>query len=313
MTTPVELKTIRDFVRYAISCFNEAALYYGHGTNNAWDEAIALILHTLHLPHDINPTILDANLTDPERQKLYHLIGERVHQRIPVPYLTHQAWFCHMPFYVDERVLIPRSSIGELIENQFSPWIPPEDVTEVLDLCTGSGCIAIACAKYFPHAEIDASDISKEALAVAKINVLKHDVEAQVHLIESNLFINVPQKKYNLIVSNPPYVSPTEIDTLPKEYRHEPLLGLKADENGLKIVIEILNQAQQFLTSEGLLVVEVGNSEEALTELLPDVPFYWPEFENSEGGVFLLTSQQLKEHQSKFSTVYQQMSKMLTT
>lgn len=300
MLAPVELKTIRDYVRYATSRFNEAALYYGHGTDNAWDEAIALILHTLHLPHNISPTVFDAHLVKDEQTLLVNFIEQRVTKRIPVPYLTHQAWFCHLPFYVDERVLIPRSSIAELIENHFAPWVPEDEVQEILDLCTGSGCIAIACAKYLPYAHVDASDISKDALTVAKINVLKHSVQEQVNLIESDLFINLPKKKYDLIVSNPPYVSHNEMQELPPEYQHEPVLGLSANENGLSVVIKILCEAGNFLTPNGVLIVEVGNSEEELVALLPQVPFYWLEFENSEGGVFLLTQEQLMAHQKDF-------------
>src|SRR3990167_10403303 len=182
MTAYKELKTIRDFIRFALSCFNEAGLFYGHGTDNAWDEALALVLHTLHLPHTINPTVLDANLTKSEQNKLSQVIELRVKKRIPVPYLTHEAWFAGLSFYVDERVLIPRSPIAELIQNHFEPWIDPDNVHDILDLCTGSGCIAIACAKAFPEAHVDASDISADALAVAKVNLLRHGVEDQVEL-----------------------------------------------------------------------------------------------------------------------------------
>lgn len=220
MTDYNDLFTIRDFIRYATSRFNEAGLYYGHGTDNAWDEAVALVLHTIHLHHNVDAAILDARLTYNERTKLAELINERVMKRIPVPYLTHEAWFSGMPFYVDERVLIPRSPIAELIENQFAPWIESNHIHSILDLCTGSGCIAIACAKAFPEAEIDASDISSEALAVAKINVLRYEVEDQIHLYESDLFAALPKKQYDIIVSNPPYVSIDEISTLPIEYQH---------------------------------------------------------------------------------------------
>jgi len=295
-----ELKTIRDFIRIAITRFNTANLYYGHGTDNAWDEAIALVLHTLHLPHDIDPRLLDARLTLDEREKIGTLIDTRVEKKIPVPYLTHEAWFSGLSYYVDERVLIPRSPIAELIENHFQPWIDPDGVHRILDLCTGSGCIAIACAKTFPDAEVDASDISKDALAVAKINVLRHAVEDQVYLHESNLFSNLPPKKYDVIVSNPPYVSAQEMSELPKEFQHEPELALAAGTQGLDIALHILREASAYLAPHGIVIIEVGNSEYALAEQFPDVPFTWLEFERGGGGVFLLTAEQLAEHRNKF-------------
>lgn len=293
MTTYTELQTIRDFMRFATSQFNEAGLFYGHGTDNAWDEAVALVLHTLHLPLDINPAVLDARLTLVERARLSQLIDKRVAKRIPVPYLTHEAWFSGLSFYVDERVLIPRSPIAELIENQFQPWIDPENVNNILDLCTGSGCIAIACAKAFPHAQVDASDVSTEALAVAKINVLRHGVEDQVKLHEADLFISLPQKKYDVIVSNPPYVSSDEMLALPTEYSHEPSLGLTAGKEGLDFAARILRDARNYLAPHGILIVEVGNSEYALAEKFPNIPFTWLEFQRGGGGVFMLTAEQL--------------------
>ena len=291
-----ELKTIRDYIRYATSCFNEAGLYFGHGTDNAWDEAIALVYHTLHLPHSINSEILDARLTQSEKSKLSKLIDERIKKRLPLAYLTHEAWFANLAFYVDERVLIPRSPIAELIEAQFSPWVHPEKAHRILDLCTGSGCIAIACAKYFPNISVDASDISTDALAVAKINTLRHNVEDQVTLIESDLFQSIPKRKYDIIVSNPPYVSHAEIAALPEEYNHEPKLGLVAGNQGLDFATRILRDASKYLEPTGILIVEVGNSEAALSDTYPDIPFTWVEFERGGGGVFLLTAEQLAEH-----------------
>ncbi len=288
-----ELHTIRDFIRFATSQFNENALFYGHGTDNAWDEAVALILRTLHLPFDINPSlILDAKLTLSEREKLQHLIERRIKERIPVPYLTHEAWFANLSFYVDERVLIPRSPFAELIENRFSPWLSEEPLN-ILDLCTGSGCIAIACAKTFPESVVDAIDISEDAIAVAKINVLRHHVEDQVNLHLSDLFSGLPPKKYDLIVSNPPYVDARDMAELPLEFHHEPKLGLEAGSDGLQIVTRILENAKNYLTPEGIIIVEVGNSEHALAEKFPEIPFTWLEFERGDGGVFMLNAKDL--------------------
>lgn len=292
-----ELRTIRDFIRWAVSRFNEAGLFFGHGTDNAWDDAIALILHTLHLPHDINPLVLDAHLTPSECDALLKIIQRRVQERIPVPYLTHEAWFAGMPFYVDERVLVPRSPIAELIENQFQPWVHPHSVYDILDLCTGSGCIAIACAHAFPEANVDASDVSADALAVAKINILRHEVEEQVSLYQSNLFESLPPKTYDIIVSNPPYVDAEEMALLPEEFLHEPRLGLAGGAEGIDFVKRILLQSYRYLNPEGILIVEVGNSEHALMDRFPEIPFMWLEFQRGGGGVFMLTAKQLLDCQ----------------
>lgn len=302
MTKHPELKTIRDYIRFAMTSFTEAGLYYGHGTDNAWDESVALVLHSLHLPHHIDISMLDANLIKEEQVKVLKFIEERVEKRIPVAYLTHVAWFAGLPFYVDERVLIPRSPIAELIENQFQPWILPEKVHTILDLCTGSACIAVACANAFPDAQVYASDISEEALAVAKTNVLRHAVEDQVHLYASDLFANIPQKKFDVIVSNPPYVNDEEMSLLPPEYLHEPMLGLQAGQEGLDIVLRILQHAGKYLRPEGILVVEVGNSEAALIERFPQVAFNWLTFQRGDGAVFLLTAEQLHEHREVFES-----------
>lgn len=293
MTTLDTLDTIRDFIRYATSRFNEAGLFFGHGTDNAWDEATQLVLYSVHLPHDIPPTVLDAKLTKGEQNAILALIKERVEKRTPLPYLTHNAWFAGLSFYVDNRVLIPRSPIAELIEKQFSPWIDADNIHSALDLCTGSGCIAIATAKYLPGVSVDASDISSDALQVTRTNLLRHHLDEQIQLFQSDLFTNIPHKEYDLIVSNPPYVDQYDMSTLPPEYTHEPTLGLEAGADGLACVDTILRQAKNYLSPHGILVVEVGNSEEALLSKYPQLDFIWPEFERGDGGVFILERHQL--------------------
>lgn len=291
-----EFATILDFLRFSLSTALQAKLYYGHGTDNAWDDMRSLILRSLHLPYDVEPHLLNARLTSTEKKHLNKQLDKRINQRIPVPYLINEAYFCDMPFYVDERVLIPRSPIGELIRNQFAPWIDADSVTQVLDLCTGSGCIAMACCEAFPEAQVHAVDISKDALAVAAINLQRLDLAEQLILVESDCFANVPKIKFDIIVSNPPYVGSDEMQTLPDEFKHEPVLALETGQNGLAIVKQILNNARHYLSDEGILVVEVGNSEEALCEAYPMVPFTWLDFEEGGHGVFLLTKQQVDEY-----------------
>lgn len=291
-----ELSTVLDFLRFSLSCSINAHLYYGHGTDNAWDDMRSLILRSLSLPYDVDPHLLNGRLTTSEKKHLCQQLEKRINQRMPVPYLIKEAYFCDLPFYVDERVLIPRSPIAELIKDQFSPWIDADKVHRILDLCTGSGCIAIACCYAFPDAYVDAVDISSEALAVAAINREQLDVEEQLTLIESDCFNKVPQERYDLIVSNPPYVGKEEMQTLPDEFRHEPVLALETSNNGLAIVETILKQARNYLTEHGILIVEVGNSEEALGDAYPHVPFTWLEMSHGGQGVFLLTKQQLDEH-----------------
>jgi ribosomal protein L3 glutamine methyltransferase len=298
-----ELRTIRDFIRWTVSRFNEAGLYFGHGTENALDEAIALILHTLYLPHELNQSLLDARLTSDEKEKLYHLIQRRIKEHIPVPYLTHEAFFAGLSFYVDERVIIPRSPLAELIENQFKPWDDSESVHHILDLCTGSGCIAIASAKAFPNAHVTASDISVDALSVAKINMLRHQVEDQVELCQSDLFASLPKRKYDIIVSNPPYVDSQDMAALPKEYSHEPKIALAGGKEGLDFALKILKNAHHYLKPHGILVVEVGNSETALSERFPTIPFTWLTFERGGGGVFLLTAEQVMACQASYEVI----------
>ncbi|WP_133129452.1 50S ribosomal protein L3 N(5)-glutamine methyltransferase [Legionella yabuuchiae] len=290
-----ELNSLLDFLRFGISEANAARLYYGHGTDNAWDDILALILATLSLPYDGHEQLLPAKLTEDEKRLLTERLKRRILDRVPVPYLTQEANFCDLTFYVDERVLIPRSPIAELIKHQFSPWIDVNRVDRILDLCTGSGCIAIACCYAFPDAQVDAVDISEQALEVAEINREQHGLEEQLILIQSDCFSNVPKERYDIIVTNPPYVGYEEMQTLPAEYLHEPNLALETENNGLAIVEKILRQAHDYLNDKGILVVEVGNSEEALIEAYPDVPFTWLEFESGGQGVFLLTREQLMQ------------------
>lgn len=291
-----DFKSIIDFLRFGLSRANATGLYYGHGTDNAWDDMLALILGSLSLPLDLDPLLLHGQLTQYEKKLLCKQLEQRVFSRVPTPYLTHEAYFCDLSFYVDERVLIPRSPIAELIKQQFSPWIEAEEVDRVLDLCTGSGCIAIACCDAFPDALVDAVDISTDALAVADMNRQRHGLQEVLRLIESDCFDAVPAEKYDIIVSNPPYVGFDEMQSLPKEYLHEPKLALEASNNGLAIVEKILFNAHAYLMDHGILVVEVGNSEEALLEAYPDVPFTWLDFERGGQGVFVLTCEQLKKH-----------------
>lgn len=302
MTTNYEaacapFETILDFLRYGISEASRHDLYYGHGTDNVLDDMTALVLGSLHLPYDSDYRLLSARLSAEEKVMLAQLLERRIHDRVPVPYLTGTALFCGLDFYVDERVLIPRSPVAELINQQFSPWIDPDRVERVLDLCTGSGCIAIACSYAFPDAQIDAVDLSPDALDVADINRARHGLDDDdIRLIESDCFDKVPDVRYQIIVSNPPYVGDEEMDSLPDEYRHEPDMALRTGHNGLAIVEKILAVAHNYLSDDGILVVEVGNSEEALVEAYPDLPFTWLEFEQGGHGVFLLTCAQLKAH-----------------
>lgn len=288
-----ELFTIRDFIRYGVTAFNKSGIYFGHGADNALDEATALTLFALNLPHDLPGHFMDSALTEEEKTDIVDLFDQRINERIPVSYLTHEAWFANHKFYVDERVLVPRSPLGELIGNSFEPWLNPDNIFDVLDMCTGSGCIAIASALALPEAEVHAVDISKDALNVAEINVQKHHMQNQVKLIKSDLFTELSDYSYDVILTNPPYVDADEMANLPTEFRHEPELGLASGPNGLEHINTILRQAAKHLNDDGVLIAEVGASEDSLIDTYPDVPFYWFDFENGGTGVFMLTKQQL--------------------
>jgi ribosomal protein L3 glutamine methyltransferase len=285
-----ELVTLRDWLRWTTSRFNEAGLFFGHGNDDAFNEASQLILHSLSLPvFSLPEHLLDAKLTSEEKAHLVSLIQQRINDKTPLPYLTGEAWFAGLPFIVDERVLIPRSPFAELIANDFSPWLPEDKpVTRIMDMCTGSGCIAIALALAFESAEVDAVDISTDALDVAALNIEKHGLDDCVHLIESDIWERVPVTQYDLIISNPPYVGVDEMAGLPDEYRHEPTSALEAELNGLALVERILMKAADYLTDDGLLFVEVGNSDIAVDAQWPDVPFTWLEFEQGGHGIFML-------------------------
>lgn len=298
-----DLVTLRDLIRWGTSQFNAAGLGFFQGMPSAIDEAAYLCLSALHLPPDFSVDYFDCVLTMEERLQVLSLFQQRIEQRKPSAYITNEAWFAGLSFYVDERVLIPRSPMAEIIQHQFSPWIDFDQVQNILDLCTGSGCIAIACAFAFDHAMVDASDISSDALAVAEINRHNHGLEDRLQLIESNLFAGIPAKRYDIIVSNPPYVSEQEIKQLPAEFNFEPGLALTAGKEGLDLVLPMLAQARDYLTEEGILMVEVGYSKPALERILPAVDFFWMDFEFGGEGVFLLTASQLEMYQADFERV----------
>ena len=288
-----DLHTLADFVRWGASAFGRAGLHFGHGTATAVDEALNLVLHALNLDHDMPPQLLDARLTDADKRAVYILLRRRIEERKPYAYITNHARFAGLDFYVDERVLVPRSPIAELIEQGFAPWIEAERVTRLLDLCTGSGCIGIACAHAFPEAVVDVTDVSDAALAVARINVERHFMQQRVHLHKADVFAGLPPARYDIIVSNPPYVDARDMATLPDEHRHEPAMGLAAGEDGLDIVHRILADAAAYLAPAGILVMEVGNSRWALEQCYPHVPFTWLEFQRAQAEVFLLTAEQM--------------------
>ncbi|WP_144821886.1 50S ribosomal protein L3 N(5)-glutamine methyltransferase [Marinobacter piscensis] len=297
MTSPIDdLHTVRDYLRYASSQFAASPVFFGHGTDNVWDEAVYLVIRSLHLPVDNNAVFLDARLTRAERQLVYERIRRRIDERMPLAYLLGEAWFMGMPFHVDERVLVPRSPIAELIENGFQPWLGDKPVERILDLCTGSGCIGIGAASVFEDASVDLSDVSPEALAVAESNIDLHELRGRVRTVQSDVFSHI-RGRYDIIVSNPPYVDAEDLGDMPEEFHHEPALGLAAGNDGLDIAHRIIAKAADHLTPGGLLVVEMGNSWVALDEAYPELPFIWLEFANGGDGVFALTEQDLREYQ----------------
>jgi len=297
-----QLHTVADYCRYGATLFNQAELFYGHGSESAFNDAYILVMYALSLPNDIDDSIMTCRLVESEKQNILALFNRRIEEQIPVAYITNIAYFAQLPFYVDERVLIPRSPIGELIENQFFPYIAANKTPKrILDLCTGSGCIAIACASYFSESEVDAIDLSVDALNVAQINIENHGLSEQVIPIQSDVFSGVEGQSYDLIISNPPYVDQQDIASLPQEYLHEPEMGLGCGDDGLDIVRVILAQSAQHLNDGGLLFCEVGNSEVHVKALYKEVPFTWLNFERGGHGVFMLTKAQLVEFAATFT------------
>jgi ribosomal protein L3 glutamine methyltransferase len=292
------LRTVRDFVRWGASEFGRARLHFGHGTDNALDEAFHLVTWALKLPHELPPQYYDAQLTDAERKKVMALLRARARTRKPAAYLTGEAWFAGLAFEVDERVLIPRSPIAEMIEGQFRPWLRVEP-RRILDLCAGSGCIAVACAMAFPEAAVDAAELDAGAMKVLRRNVTRHALDGRVEAVRSDLFKALAGRKYDLIVSNPPYVPTARWKGMPKEYHHEPKLALESGEDGMDIVARILRQAPAYLEEGGLLVCEVGGSVPEFDRRFPKVPVVWPEFERGGDGVFVISRDDLVEWQNE--------------
>ena len=300
-TTPDILApvTVATMLEQGQQQFETAQIYFGHGTTSAWDEAVYLLSHVLDLPPDADRSLLSQVLTDQQQADIQALYQRRVSERIPAPYLTGTAWFCGLPFKVDKRVIIPRSPLAELVYNGFQSWCETEPA-KVLDLCTGSGCIGIACAYAFEQAHVVLSDISVDALAVAAVNIEQHEVGNRVRALQSDLFDGLSGQRFDLIVSNPPYVDAVDLADMPDEYQHEPELALASGDDGLDFTRRLLIEAEQYLTEEGVLVVEVGNSWVALERAFAKVPFVWLEFAEGDAGVFVLSRNQLLEHRESF-------------
>ena len=289
-----ELSTLRDLMRFAVSRFTEAGLFFGHGSDNAWDEAAYLLLHSLHLPIDKLDPYMDARLTTGERTAALELLRRRITERLPASYLTHEAWLGDYRFYVDERVIVPRSHIAELLREQLSPWVDdPWAIRHVLDMCTGSGCLAILAAEAFPEATVDAVDLSPDALAVAERNVKDYALEERVRLIQSDAFSAIPREKYDLIISNPPYVNAESMASLPDEYRREPEMALASGPDGLDFVRVLLKEAPHHLTPDGVLVVEIGHNKDELERAFPKLSFVWLDTSAGDRFVFMLRCKDL--------------------
>lgn len=288
------LETVIDFVRWGGTLFSKAELYFGHGTDNAFDDAKVLVFHVLNLPQQVPENYWQARLTLSEREKVKELFQIRIETRKPSAYITGEAWFAGLRFIVNESTLVPRSPIAELIAERFQPWVDADSVTDVLDMCTGSGCIGIASLQAFPNANVDLVDISSEALQVAQQNIEHYGLQGVANAIESDLFGNLTGKKYDLIVSNPPYVDQIEMDALPEEYKQEPSLGLAAGDDGLDLVRKILAQAAAHLKDDGVLIVEVGVSQYFVEQIYDELPLYWFEFDNGGEGVFAIQKSELE-------------------
>ena len=286
--------SVRALIEQGARRLRRAKVFFGHGTDSAFDESAALVFHALGLSQEAGSKVYAKRVSVRAQQDVQALIARRIKERVPVVYLTGETWFAGLPFYVDQRVLIPRSPIAELIERQFTPWIDPRQVRRILDIGTGSGCIAIACAKAFPRAKVDAIDISDDALEVARINLRRYRLGRRMRVLKSDHFSALSGQSYDIIVTNPPYVGKRELEGLPPEYRHEPRIALAAGRDGLDSVRIILREAARHLQPRGLLVVEVGNTETAVRRAFRHLPFVWLEFERGGGGVFLLTAEQLR-------------------
>ena len=306
MTDPKSLdalSTIRDFIRWGSSEFSRHELIFGHGFGSAFDEARYLTLHQLALPLDWSDDYLDCALTHSERKQVMEILQHRATSRQPVAYITRESWFCGLKFYVDERVLVPRSPIAELISNHFEPWIDSAQVHSILDLCTGSGCIAIASQYMFEQAAVSASDISTDALEVARINCREHDLNEQLTLYHSDLFDDIPPQKFDVIVSNPPYVDAEDMAALSEEFQFEPDIGLAAGDDGLTMVDRILSDAGEYLSEQGVLFIEVGNTQHAMMEKYIFLPMTWIDFEFGGAGVCCIHQIDLKQQQSKINEI----------
>ena len=284
----MQLTTINDAINFAFEHFEDSECYFGHGSDNAWDEAVFLVLHVAGKPLDAGEDVLGSTLDQKQQDQIKKMVKKRVNDKTPLPYLINRAFFAGLEFYVDERVIVPRSPLAELIETNFEPYVDMSKVNTVLDMCTGSGCIAIAMAAYFDYVKVDAVDLSQDALDVARINVANHHLEDRVNLIESDLFMAIEHKKYDLIITNPPYVDAEDMGDLPSEYHHEPEMALASGNDGLDATRVIIEKAKTQLNPGGVLICEVGNSARAVDEAFKDLGLQWLEFERGGHGVFLL-------------------------